>query len=176
MQPHAGEANFNDSKWQVTSYKTPRGSLTGAAAIILPVVSHDAEHPGQGRRLRRHRRQGGVHSLCGRLCGGVDQRPDAVAQRLSGRRHQRGPQHAEPRRLAETVKPGDKFQITVFGINGPISVAPSNFIFFRDAKVSFTGSQSHSAFRWIETGTALASLRDYSPSLRWRKLQHSIAR
>src|SRR6266436_333439 len=39
--------------------------------------------------------------------------------------------------LAETVKPGDKFQIAVFGINGPISVAPSNFIFFRDAKVEF---------------------------------------
>jgi hypothetical protein len=28
-------------------------------------------------------------------------------------------------------------QIAVFGINGPISVAPSNFIFFRDAKVEF---------------------------------------
>jgi hypothetical protein len=39
--------------------------------------------------------------------------------------------------LAETVNGGDKFQIAVFGINGPISVAPSNFIFFRDAKVEF---------------------------------------
>jgi hypothetical protein len=39
--------------------------------------------------------------------------------------------------LAETVNPGNKFQIAVFGFNGPISVALSNFIFFRDAKVEF---------------------------------------
>ena len=29
------------------------------------------------------------------------------------------------------------FQIAIFGINGPISVAPVNFIFFREAKVEF---------------------------------------
>jgi len=39
--------------------------------------------------------------------------------------------------LAESVKPGDKFQIAIFGINGPISVAPANFLFFRDAKIEF---------------------------------------
>jgi hypothetical protein len=39
--------------------------------------------------------------------------------------------------LADTVKPGDKFQIAIFGINGPISVAPPNFVFFRQASVEF---------------------------------------
>ena len=39
--------------------------------------------------------------------------------------------------LAETVKPGDKFEIAIFGINGPISVAPANFIFFRQASIEF---------------------------------------
>jgi gluconolactonase len=39
--------------------------------------------------------------------------------------------------LAETVSPGDKFEIAVFGINGPISVAPANFIFFRQASIEF---------------------------------------
>ena len=39
--------------------------------------------------------------------------------------------------LADNVKPGDKFQIAIFGINGPISVAPSNFVFFRQASVEF---------------------------------------
>jgi hypothetical protein len=29
--------------------------------------------------------------------------------------------------LTDAAKPGDKFQIAVFGINGPISFAPSNF-------------------------------------------------
>ena len=39
--------------------------------------------------------------------------------------------------LTDAAKPGDKFQIAVFGINGPISFAPSNFVWFRDARVEF---------------------------------------
>jgi len=39
--------------------------------------------------------------------------------------------------LADSVKPGDKFQIAIFGINGPISVAPPHFVFFRQASVEF---------------------------------------
>jgi gluconolactonase len=39
--------------------------------------------------------------------------------------------------LADSVKAGDKVQIAIFGINGPISVAPPNFVFFRQASVEF---------------------------------------
>jgi len=39
--------------------------------------------------------------------------------------------------LADTVKAGDTFQIAVFGINGPISVAPSNTVWFRQASIEF---------------------------------------
>jgi hypothetical protein len=39
--------------------------------------------------------------------------------------------------LADPVKPGDKFQIAVFGVNGLISVAPMNFVWFREAKIEF---------------------------------------
>jgi hypothetical protein len=39
--------------------------------------------------------------------------------------------------LADSVKPGDKFQIAVFGINGPISVAPANMVWFREARIEF---------------------------------------
>ena len=39
--------------------------------------------------------------------------------------------------LSESVKPGDKFQIAVFGINGPISVAPANTVWFREARMEF---------------------------------------
>jgi gluconolactonase len=39
--------------------------------------------------------------------------------------------------LADNVKAGDKFQVAIFGINGPISVAPPNFVFFRQASVEF---------------------------------------
>ena len=36
-----------------------------------------------------------------------------------------------------TVSPGDRFEIAIFGINGPISAAPGNFLFVREAKVEF---------------------------------------
>jgi gluconolactonase len=39
--------------------------------------------------------------------------------------------------LGTAVNAGDKFQLAVFGINGPISVAPANFLWFREAKVEF---------------------------------------
>ncbi len=39
--------------------------------------------------------------------------------------------------LAEQIKPGDRFQIAILGINGPISLAPANPVFFREAKVEF---------------------------------------
>ena len=39
--------------------------------------------------------------------------------------------------LSEKISAGDKFELAVFAINGPISVAPPNFIFFRESKVEF---------------------------------------
>jgi gluconolactonase len=39
--------------------------------------------------------------------------------------------------LTTSAKPGDKFEIAIFGINGPISVAPANFVWFREARVEF---------------------------------------
>ena len=45
-----------------------------------------------------------------------------------------------PNRLVlgdNVVHPGDRFEIAVFAINGPISAAPANFLWFREAKVEF---------------------------------------
>jgi gluconolactonase len=39
--------------------------------------------------------------------------------------------------IADAVKAGDKIEIAIFAINGPISVAPTNFVFFRQASVEF---------------------------------------
>jgi hypothetical protein len=39
--------------------------------------------------------------------------------------------------LGNPVAPGDKFEVAVFAINGPISAAPANFLWFREAKVEF---------------------------------------
>jgi gluconolactonase len=50
-----------------------------------------------------------------------------------------------PNRLivARNVRPGQQVQIAVFGINGPISDAPTNYIYLREARVEFTpGTES----------------------------------
>ena len=39
--------------------------------------------------------------------------------------------------IADAVEAGDKVEIAIFGINGPISVVPPNFVFFRQASVEF---------------------------------------
>jgi hypothetical protein len=39
--------------------------------------------------------------------------------------------------LSRSVAPGDQFEIAVFAINGPISAAPANFLWFREAKIEF---------------------------------------
>jgi gluconolactonase len=44
--------------------------------------------------------------------------------------------------IGRDVKPGQKIQLAVFGINGPISNPPTNFIWVREAKVDFYKSRS----------------------------------
>ena len=45
--------------------------------------------------------------------------------------------------IGRNVKPGQKIQLAIFGINGPISDPPTNFIWMRLAKLSFVpGSAS----------------------------------
>jgi gluconolactonase len=39
--------------------------------------------------------------------------------------------------LARSVKPGQKYQVAVFGANGPLSDPPANFIWLRSAKLEF---------------------------------------
>jgi len=39
--------------------------------------------------------------------------------------------------LRDSITPGETFEIAVFAINGPISAAPANFLWFREAKVEF---------------------------------------
>ena len=39
--------------------------------------------------------------------------------------------------IGRNLKPGQKIQLAVFGINGPISNPPTNFIYMRSAKLSF---------------------------------------
>lgn len=44
--------------------------------------------------------------------------------------------------LARRVQPGQQIQLAIFGINGPISNPPTNFIFLRSAKLSFVVNEA----------------------------------
>jgi hypothetical protein len=136
IQPHAGESGFDDSSWPTIGAKALderrgggrvfftwyRANLTipatiggfdtaGAKAVLTVAVDDYAEVWVNGQMPR----QSGYPS-------------PATIQGLN-----------LPNRvvLADSVKAGDKFQIAVFGINGPISVAPPNMVWFREARIEF---------------------------------------
>jgi len=136
IAPHAGEANFDDSAWPgiepkglgdrrgggKVSFMWYRSGLTipekigsfetkEAKAVLTAYVDDYAEVWVNGEVRRR----AGIVSPSTIQGFNI---PNRVV-------------------LADSVKPGDKFQIAIFGINGPISVAPTNFIFFRQASVEF---------------------------------------
>jgi gluconolactonase len=43
--------------------------------------------------------------------------------------------------LSDDARPGERFQITVFGINGPISASPRNYIWLRSATIDFYSAE-----------------------------------
>jgi hypothetical protein len=101
------------------------------------VVPHQPDHPGEDRKLRNSGCQGGLTVY-------VD---DYAEVWINGEMPRRAgitsPATIQgfniPNRvvLADSVKVGDKFEIAIFGINGPISVAPPNFVWFRQASIEF---------------------------------------
>jgi gluconolactonase len=48
--------------------------------------------------------------------------------------------------IGRDVKPGQKIQLAIFGINGPISNPPTNFIWVREAKLEFYKSENRGPF------------------------------
>jgi gluconolactonase len=136
ITPKAGDANFDDSSWPAIE---PKGLLerrggghlfmtwfrttltvpakigefdtNGATAVLTFTIDDYAEAWVNGQMPRR-----------------VGRPSPATIQGFN-----------MPNRvvLAEQVKAGDKFQIAILGINGPISLAPPNPVFFREAKIEF---------------------------------------
>ena len=136
ISPHAGEAGFDDSSWPAidakgltdrrgggkVSFIWYRANLTipakignfetaGAKAVLTAYVDDYAEVWINGQMPRR----AGITSPATIQGFNI---PNRVV-------------------LADSVKAGDKFQVAIFGINGPISVAPANFLFFRQASIEF---------------------------------------
>ena len=136
ITPHAGEAGFDDSSWPAieakgltdrrgggkVSFFWFRTNLTipakignfetaGAKAVLTAYVDDYAEVWVNGQMPRR----AGITSPATIQGFNI---PNRVV-------------------LGDSVKAGDRFQVAIFGINGPISVAPANFLFFRQASIEF---------------------------------------
>ncbi len=129
-EPHAGAADFDDSKWEIldpATLKKPRstGKLcfnwyrinvtvpaqigdfkTAGATITFEVTIDDYAEIWVDGKI--------PHSL-GQAGGSVVKGFNA-ANRLI---------------VAQNVVPGQHIELAVFGINGPLSVAPDNYVFMR---------------------------------------------
>lgn len=136
IDPHAGEAGFDDSGWPIilpTELDAKRGG--GKVSFLwfrtrLTMPSRIGTFESAGAKV--------VLALC------VDDYAEIWVNgempRAAGRPSPATIQGFNmPQRvvLSDAVTPGDTFQIAVFGINGPISVAPANTVWFREVRVEF---------------------------------------
>jgi gluconolactonase len=135
-EPHAGGADFDDSKWQTIEPGTldaPRGGgrlcfnwyriivtvpaqadgvgLSGATAVFETSLDDYAEIWVDGELSRAPGQSGGS------VIKGWN-----AANRLV---------------VSHSAQPGQKIQLAIFGINGPISNPPTNYIWMREAKLEF---------------------------------------
>jgi gluconolactonase len=134
--PHAGATDFDDSAWETldpTALVARRGNgklsfnwyrlavtipsrigsfdPTGATAVFEIVVDDYAEVWVDGKLERELGQRGG------NLIAGWNA-PNRVV-------------------IGRDVKPGQKIQLAVFGINGPLSIPAENYIWVRSAKLEF---------------------------------------
>ena len=134
--PHAGGADFDDSQWEVIG---PATSLDSAAATVSSAstgIASVSPFP-SGRRLRSDRLDRRIRDARRRLRRDLGRRRDAASPGQSGGSVVRGWNAPNRLVIGRDVKPGQKIQLAVFGINGPLSNPPTNFIWVRDARLEF---------------------------------------
>jgi len=136
IQPHAGLKEFDDAAWQVIDPATLT-QRRGHGRISFAWYRLNITVP----------EQIGVFATNGASIAfetSIDdyaevwvdgELPRATAQ--SGGSVIKGWNGVNKLIVARNVKPGQKIQIAVFGINGPLSDPPANFIWMRLAKLSF---------------------------------------
>src|SRR5437879_12858161 len=134
--PHAGGADFDDSKWEVIDPTTlEKRRSAGRLAfnwyrIKITVPERVGNFDPAGSTLVFAT---SIDDYAEILVDG--ELPRAAGQ--SGGSVIKG-WNAENRLIiGRDVKPGQKIQLAVFGINGPISNPPTNYIYMRYAKLEF---------------------------------------
>jgi gluconolactonase len=136
IKPHAGELGFDDSSWPKIGAKNLADKRGGGkvsfmwyrANLTIPAKIGDFDTSGATAVFTAYVDDYAEVWVNGQIPRRAGYPSPAAIQGFNM------PNHVV---LGDPVKPGDKFQIAVFGINGPISVAPMNFVWFREATVAF---------------------------------------
>ena len=134
--PHAGGADFDDSTWQViapTSLNARRGNgliSFNWYRITITVPSQVDGFDPTGSTLWFETRMDDYAEVWvdGELGRAFGQQGGSVVAGWNA-----------PNRLliGRNVKPGQRIQLAIFGMNGPISDSPTNYIFIREARLEF---------------------------------------
>lgn len=134
--PHAGPADFDDSKWEAISptslsQRRSTGRMcfnwyrinitipkqigdfeTAGSTVVFETSIDDYAEIWVDGELTRHQNQAG-----GSVVGGWN-----TTNRLT---------------IGRNVTPGRRIQLAIFGMNGPISNPPTNYIYMRSARLTF---------------------------------------
>jgi gluconolactonase len=135
-EPKAGGANFDDSKWEVLDPTTlGKARSTGMLcfnwyriAVTIPEKVGEFATTGSTVVFDTIVDDYGEVWVNGRLPRRVGQAGGSIVSGFN-----------TPNRLVvgQDVKPGQKINIAVFGINSPLSDTPGNYIFLRYARLDF---------------------------------------
>jgi gluconolactonase len=148
--PHAGAADFDDSKWSpidpaalearraggkvcfnwyrisITIPETVAALMTAGTTAVFEIVIDDYAEVWVNGKLPAVLGQSG-----GSVVKGFNA-PNRVV-------------------LTRDARPGDKFQIAVFGFNGPVSRSPENFIWVKSATLDFYQRGHGTGVREVDT-------------------------
>jgi hypothetical protein len=136
IEPHAELFGFDDSAW-VEIAATDLGARRGGGMVSFFWFRTVLTIPA---RIDRFDTDGAKVVLTVNVDDYAEVWVDGVLPRAAGRPSPAAIQGFNmPNRLVlrDTVAVGERFEIAVFAINGPISAAPANFLWFREAKVEF---------------------------------------
>jgi gluconolactonase len=134
--PHAGGADFDDSKWETIEPTTLEARRsTGRLCfnwyrinVTIPARVGDADVAGSTAVFQTSLDDYAEVWVDGELSRALGQSGGSVIKGWNA-----------PNRLvvSRSVQPGQKIQLAVFGINGPLSNPPTNYIWMREAKLEF---------------------------------------
>jgi len=136
IEPHAELSEFDDSDWPVVA-ATELGGKRGGGLVSFFWFRTTLTMPANAAGFDT---AGAMAVLRVNIDDYAEVWVNGEMQRAAGRTSPGTIQGFNmPHRLvlANPVAPGDRFVIAVFAINGPISAAPANFLWFREAKVEF---------------------------------------